>query len=218
RLTASYGVTARYKEYLENKEFLNTVAIEPGRGTMVGRVLLEGKTVHMHDIQADPDYKLSGLVALGGYRTMLGVPMLREGDPIGVLVLVQSTVRPFTDKQIELAMTFADQAVIAIENVRLFDEVQARTRELSESLEQQTATSKVLQVISSSPGELEPVFQAMLENAARVCEGKFGILFRLEDGAMRPVASLNVPEPLMEFFNSGPHRPHGDAPIMQVAR
>jgi GAF domain-containing protein len=109
RLTASYGVTARNKELLENKEFLNTIAIEPGRGTTVGRVLVERKTVHIHDIQADPDYKLSGLVALGGTRTMLGVPMLREGDPIGVLVLVQSAVRPFTDKQIELATTFADQ-------------------------------------------------------------------------------------------------------------
>ena len=145
RLTASYGVTARYKESLENKEFLNTIAIEPGRGTTVGRVLLERKSVHIHDIQADPDYKLSGLVALGGTRTMLGIPMLREGDPIGVLVLVQSAVRPFTDKQIELATTFADQAVIAIENVRLFEEVQARTRDLTESLEQQTATSEVLQ-------------------------------------------------------------------------
>ena len=135
RLTASYGVTARNKELLENKEFLNTIAIEPDRGTTVGRVLLERKTVHIHDIQADPDYKLSGLVALGGYRTMLGVPMLREGDPIGVLVLVQSAVRPFTDKQIELATTFADQAVIAIENVRLFQSVEARTRELAKSLE-----------------------------------------------------------------------------------
>ena len=193
RLTASYGVTARYKEYLENKEFLNTVAIEPGRGTMVGRVLLEGKTVHMHDIQADPDYKLSGLVALGGYRTMLGVPMLREGDPIGVLVLVQSTVRPFTDKQIELATTFADQAVIAIENVRLFDEVQARTRELSESLEQQTATSEVLKVISSSPADLAPVFEAMLANATRICAAKFGILWLREGDTYRLGALHGAP-------------------------
>ena len=204
RLTASYGVTARYKEYLENKEFLNTISIEPGRGTMVGRVLLERKTVHMHDIQADSDYKLSGLVALGGYRTMLGVPMLRQGDPTGVLVLVQSAVRPFTDKQIELATTFADQAVIAIENVRLFDEVQRRTQELSESLEQQTATSEVLQVISRSPGELQPVFQAVLANATRLCAAKFGHLYLCEGDAFRSTAMYNVPPAFAEARRRDP--------------
>ena len=198
RLTASYGVTARYKESLENKEFLNTIAIEPGRGTTVGRVLLERKSVHIHDIQADPDYKLSGLVALGGTRTMLGIPMLREGDPIGVLVLVQSAVRPFTDKQIELATTFADQAVIAIENVRLFEEVQARTRDLSELLEQQTATSEVLQVISSSAGELKPVFETMLESAVRICGAKFGNLLLVEGDAFRHVALHGAPQAYLE--------------------
>ena len=101
-------------------------------------------------------------------------------------------MEPFTDKQIELVETFADQAVIAIENVRLFNEVQARTDDLTESLEQQTATSEVLRVISSSPGELEPVFQAMLENAIRICEAKFGILFRYENGAYVAVAKLGV--------------------------
>ena len=204
RLTASYGVTARYKEYLENKEFLNTIAIEPGRGTTVGRVLLERKTVHIHDIQVDPDYKLSGLVALGGYRTMLGVPMLREGDPIGVLVLVQSAVRPFTDRQIELATTFADQAVIAIENARLFDEVQTRTRDLSESLEQQTATSEVLRVISSSPGDLEPVFNAMLQNAVQICGAKFGNLFLCEGDALRAVAFHGTPRAYVEERRRNP--------------
>ena len=202
RLTASYGVTARYKEYLENKEFLNTIEIEPGRGTMVGRVLLERRTVHIHDIQADPNYTLSGLVALGGYRTMLGVPILREGEPIGVFVLVQSEVRPFTDKQIDLATTFADQAAIAIENVRLFDEVQIRTRDLSESLQQQTATADVLKVISSSPGDLKPVFDAMLENAVRICEAQFGAMHRFVGEEFYSVSHRNLPTPLVEFFQN----------------
>ena len=191
RLTASYGVTARYKEYLENKDFLNTIAIEPGRGTMVGRVLLERKTVHVPDIQVDPDYELSDLVALGGYRTLLGVPMLRQGDPIGVLVLIQSIVRPFTDKQIDLATTFADQAVIAVENTRLLSE-------LRESLEQQTATADVLKVISSSPGELEPVFTAMLENAVRICGARFGMLYLSEGDGFRTVATHDVPRAFAE--------------------
>ena len=217
RLTASYGVTARYKESLENKEFLNTIAIEPGRGTTVGRVLLERKSVHIHDIQADPDYKLSGLVALGGTRTMLGIPMLREGDPIGVLVLVQSAVRPFTDKQIELATTFADQAVIAIENVRLFDEVQARTRDLTELLEQQTATSEVLKVISSSPSDLRPVFQSMLENSVRICEAKFGQMFLCEGDKVRPVAYFNVPAALVQWDEErGAFQPSAEGGLMRA--
>jgi two-component system, NtrC family, sensor kinase len=218
RLTASYGVTARYKEYLENKGFLNTVAIEPDRGTTVGRVLLEKKTVHIHDIQADPDYKLSGLVALGGYRTMLGVPMLRQDELIGVLVLVQSAVRPFTDKQIELATTFADQAVIAIENVRLFDEVQARTRALSEALEQQTATSDVLKVISSSPGELEPVFKAMLDNATRICGAKFGVLWLCKDGGFQVAAIHDIPAAYREQLQLGVvFHPGAKLPIARAA-
>ena len=123
---------------------------------------------------ADPEYQLAESQQTAGFRTMLGVPLLREGTPIGVIASVAPDVQPFTEKQIELVTTFADQAVIAIENVRLFDEVQARTDDLTESLEQQTATSEVLKVISSSPGELEPVFEAMLENATRICEAKFG--------------------------------------------
>jgi two-component system, NtrC family, sensor kinase len=135
RLAASYGVSRRHKEYLENKAYLETVTIEPGRGTIVGRTLLDGKTVHVHDVQADPDYKLTGVIALGGYRTTLGVPLLREGLPVGVIFLARTKVAPFNQQQIDLVTTFADQAVIAIENVRLFDEVQARTRELAKSLD-----------------------------------------------------------------------------------
>ena len=129
-----------------------------------------------------------------GFRTMLAVPLMREGSPIGVFVLSRRTVRPFTHKQIELVTTFADQAVIAIENVRLFDELSSNAqRDLTESLEQQTATSEVLQVISSSPGELQPVFHAMLVNATRLCEAKFGSLLLSEGDQFRAVALHNAP-------------------------
>ena len=124
---------------------------------------------------------------------MLGVPLLREGTPIGVLLLQRSIVQPFSDKEIALAETFADQAVIAIENVRLFDDVQKRTQELSEALEQQTATSEVLKVISRSPGELEPVFQSMLENATRICDAKFGNLWLRRDDGFLVAATHGIP-------------------------
>ena len=168
-------------------EYLRTNPIKPGRGSMVGRVALDRRTVQIADAMADPEYTLPMVGARGAFRTMLGVPLLRDGIVAGVIVLTRSFVQPFTDQQIGLVSTFADQAVIAIENARLFDAEQQRTRELTEALEQQTATSEVLQVISSSPGELEPVFQAMLENATRICEAKFGILFRYDDGEFRAV-------------------------------
>ena len=140
---------------------------------------------------------------------------MREGTPIGVLVLARRLMRPFTDRQIELLTTFADQAVIAIENVRLFNEVEARSRELSESLEQQTATSEVLGVISSSPGELQPVFDAILANATRICEAKFGILYLFERDGFRPVALHGLPPALAAerppdmFLPSEPDVPMG---------
>ena len=203
-LASSYGIASKSKEWLKNKEYLESVAIEPGRGTIVGRTLLEGKTIHVHDIQADPEYDLSGLISIGDYRTTVGVPLLREGTPIGVLFLTRTRVQPFTQQQIDLVTTFADQAVIAIENVRLFEEVQARTRELSEALEQQTATSEVLRVISSSPGELEPVFQAMLENATRICDAKFGNLLLYEGTAFRVAAMHGAPPAWAELRRRDP--------------
>jgi GAF domain-containing protein len=139
---------------------------------------------------------------------------MREGTPVGIVMLSRNTVRPFTDKQIELVTTFADQAVIAIENVRLFDEVQARTRELSEALEQQTATAEVLRVISSSPGALEPVFQAMLANATRLCEARFGVLFRFEADALRAVALHDAPPLFAEERRRNPViRPSPDSTL-----
>src|SRR6187401_93264 len=128
-----------------------------------------------------------------GHRTILSVPLLSEGESIGTIVLRRTEVYPFNDKQIDLLQTFADQAVIAIGNVHLFEEVQARTRDLTESLEQQTATSEVLEVISASTGELEPVFQKMLENATRVCGANFGTMSLYEAGNYHNVALFNVP-------------------------
>jgi two-component system, NtrC family, sensor kinase len=180
-------------------KFMETHPLEISRGTVVGRTVLEGRTVHIADVQADPEYAFLEAARIGGLHTMLGIPLLREGTPIGVIVLQRKSVQPFSEKQIELATTFADQAVIAIENVRLFDEVQARTRELSEALEQQTATSEVLQVISTSSGELEPVFQTMLANAVHICEAKFGSLY-LYDGDRFHVGALhNAPPAWAEF-------------------
>src|SRR5499427_6525598 len=145
-------------------------------------------------------------------RTILVVPLLREGVPIGLLSMQRAAVRLFSEKQIELAETFADQAVIAIENVRLFDE-------LNEALEQQTATSEVLRVISSSPGELEPVFQAMLENAVRICEAKFGTMYRYEGDMFHPIAVLNPPPTLSEFLQQrGAFQPPSGTPLHRLLR
>ena len=144
----------------------------------------------------------------GNIRTVLGVPLQREGTPVGVLLLQRTVVQPFADKEIALAETFADQAVIAIENARLFEAEQQRTRELSESLEQQTATSEVLKVISSSPGALEPVFQAILENGTRICAAKFGTLWLAEEEGLRAVAVHNPP-PGFADLRRGLLRPPG---------
>jgi two-component system NtrC family sensor kinase len=199
RLAASYQATPENREYLEN------LSIEPGRGSCVGRTLLEGKIVHIHDIVEDREYALSHAT---GYRTMLGVPLLREGIPIGVIALVRTKVRPFTEKQIELVTTFADQAVIAIENVRLFDEVQTRTRELSEALEHQTATSEVLNVITRSPTDAQPVFDAIVQSAARLCEAMFSIVFLYDGDLLQLAATHNfTPEVLNKLLQTYPKRP-----------
>src|SRR6516225_8148842 len=154
------------------------------RDTVSGRAVCDRRTVHVRDLSAeDSEYPVGSKHAKrDGHRTTLATPLLREGVAIGAILIRRMEVRPFSNKQIALLETFAHQAAIAIENVRLFEAEQQRTRKLTESLEQQTATSEVLRVISASPGELEPVFQSMLENAVRICDAKFGLMQLYEKG------------------------------------
>jgi GAF domain-containing protein len=216
RLAASYGVASLSKDWLAHREYLRGVAYEPGRGSCVGRTLLEGRIVQIDDVRADPEYDQSA--AVGNVRTTLGVPLLRGGSVIGVMILVRATVRPFTAKQIQLIETFVDQAVIAIENTRLFEEVRARTTELGEALEQQTASSEVLGIISISPGQLEPVFRLILQNSTRLCGAKFGTLFLREEDAFRAVATHTAPRAFVEAVARDPlFRPPPDLPLGRVA-
>ena len=165
------------------------------RGSVAGRTVLERRPVHVSDLQAEAKEfpEGSALARRLGHRTIAGVPLLREGVAVGTIQLRRAEVHPFTDKQMALLETFAAQAVIAIENTRLLNELRQRTDDLTESLEQQTATSKVLEAISSSPGDLKPVFQSILENAVRLCEAKFGNLYLREGDGFRAAAMHNAP-------------------------
>ena len=159
------------------------------RRWVTGRAVLEARTIHVPDLLDSDEYPEGKEMALRyGHRATLVVPLLRDATAIGAILVRRREARPFTDKQIELVSNFAKQVVIAIENTRLLNELRQRTDDLSEALEQQTATSQVLSVISSSPGELQPVFDAMLENATRLCEAKFGALLPYRDGAFFPAA------------------------------
>ena len=172
----------------------------------LGRLFVTKQVTHIADIRTmqayvERDPRVVASAELAGYRTLLAVPMLKENELIGAISIYRQEVQPFTEKQIELVQNFANQAVIAIENTRLLNELRQRTDDLSEALEQQMATSEVLSVISSSPGELQTVFDAMLENATRLCEAKFGTLFRYRDGAFFPAAMVNAPSAYAEFMH-----------------
>jgi len=182
RMAVAYNSPPEFASWVEQHP------IRPGRHSGSARAALERRTIHIPDVRVDPEYTY-GAKDAEAIRTVLGVPILKGDDLLGVMMIYHlEGVRPFTEKQVALVETFADQAAIAIENARLFEAEQQRTRELSESLEQQTATSEVLKVISSSPAALEPVFNAMLENATRICEAKVGTLFLCDADDFRAVA------------------------------
>jgi two-component system, NtrC family, sensor kinase len=199
-----YQYVAGYSHSREYNEYMRDHPVAPGRGTVFGRTFIAGRPVQVPDVAADPEYTLSEAQRRSGFHTVLGVPLLREGTPIGVISLARRTVQPFTDKQIELVTTFADQAVIAIENVRLFDEVQQRTRELSESLQQQTATADVLKVISRSTFDLQTVLQTLVESAAHLCNADQGTITRQRDGVFYRAEAYGFAPEFIEMVRDVP--------------
>jgi two-component system NtrC family sensor kinase len=187
--------------------FLQDHPLEISRGNVAGRAILERRSVQVPDVETDPEFTFLEAARIGGVRTNLGVPLLREGSPVGVIVLQRRKVEPFTDKQIELVQTFADQAVIAIENVRLFDEVQARTRDLSESLQQQTATADVLKIISRSVFDLKSVLETLVESAARLCEADKATITRQKGGKLFPAEAYGFSREFLEYVRAFPMEP-----------
>ena len=188
------------------ERYLRETPLRAGSASGTGRAASTGEVSHIPDVLQDPDYLLSEAQRLGGYRSNLAVPLLRENKVIGVFVLGRPTPGPFTERQIELVKTFADQAVIAIENVRLFDEVQAKTRDLEEALQQQTATSNVLQVISRSAFDLQAVLTTLAESARDLCGASFVTLSLREGDAMRLRAESGCTPEIVQFMDAHPIR------------
>ncbi len=212
RAAADYGTSPSIRDALARSP------IPAGRGSATGRAALERRTVHIPDVHADPEYELTERQKQIGNRTTLAVPMQREGTLLGVFALWKAHVQPFTDKQIELVTTFADQAVIAIENVRLFTELQARNKELSEALEQQTATSEILRVISSSPTDVQPVFDVIIRNAVQLCGAVWGMIWRYDGDLVDLVGLHNLPTDEVEELRRQFPRRIDDTHIHTVMR
>ena len=205
---AQHGAPPAYAELRRQDPAVNVTP-----GSSLDRVARTKQIVHIDDLAADPAHHGHAIVTLGAARTVLAMPMLKDGVLIGAIGIYRQEVRPFTDKQIDLVNNFAAQAVIAIENTRLLKELRQRTDDLSEALEQQTATSEVLRAISGSPGELRPVFDAMLANAVRICGAHFGNLLLYEGDSFRVAALHGAPPEWMELrrrqpvIRPGPHSP-----------
>ena len=204
RATAMHNAPPAYEE-------ARAGVLHPPPSTSLWRAANTKQAVQIADVRSERGYVegdpfVVSAVALGGYRSVLSVPMLHEDELVGVITIFRQEVRPFTDEQISLVQNFAAQAVIAIENARLLNE-------LRQSLERQTATSEVLQVISSSPGDLQPVFAAMLENAARICDANFGNIFRWDGQALRLIATHNTPPAFAEARRRLPLQPNRVNPI-----
>jgi two-component system, NtrC family, sensor kinase len=199
RLAATFGCKPEWIDHLSH------YPARPGRGSIFGRTIVDGRTVHFPDVLADPDFQRQSAQNLMGFRAALGVPLVRDGRTFGVISLLRLAVGPFSEKQIELIQTFADQAVIAIENVRLITETR-------EALERQTATAEVLQAINSSPGDLAPVFEMILEKAHSLCAVAHGTLLLYDGEKFRAVAVRGFPETfaarLRLGFVPGPNLPH----------
>ena len=200
----TYRFAAGHSTVPDYLDIEKETVILPGNGTVVGRAALTRQVARIDDAWNDPLYEKKRDAKIGGVRSMIGVPLLREAEPIGAIALARNRVEPFTDREIELVTTFADQAVIAIENVRLFDEVQARTRDLSESLQQQTATADVLKVISRSAFDLKTVLDTLVEAAARLCEANQGTIARDRDGVFQRVATYGFSDEFTERVKTIP--------------
>ncbi len=196
RYVGFQGETEEFRNFLRQRTFT------PGRDTGTGRVLLEGKVVHIPDVAADPDYAMREMVTLGDWRTYLGVPLLRERTVVGVITLNRRRAEPFTERQIELVRTFAAQAVIAMENARLLGELRERQAELARSVDELTATGDVLKIISRSSVDLETVLDTLVETVGRLCRADQAAMFRRRDDAYHLVASRGVSEEAKAFYRT----------------